>query len=199
MVRLFPVAHDAVAGLILAGGRGLRMGGTDKGLVEWQGQTLVRRCIEDLQPQVQAVSISANRNLDKYRQLGCEVVADPLPGFCGPLAGMLGGLLQARLPWLACVPCDMPVLPPDLVSRLLKAAQHERRTAAYATFAGEAQYACNLLHLSLRPSLELVLADGERSVRRWFASVGAIAVEAGDAPHFGLNLNTPADLQVAAA
>ena len=99
--------------LILAGGRGSRMGGVDKGLQLLEGRPLVAHVIERLAPQAASLLISANRNLDAYAALGHRVLADP-PGleFAGPLAGMLAGL--EALPddaWLLTAPCDCPRLP----------------------------------------------------------------------------------------
>ncbi|MCH2242904.1 MAG: NTP transferase domain-containing protein, partial [Aquabacterium sp.] len=116
-----------VTGLLLAGGRGLRMGGADKGLLEHHGRTLAEAVLQRLAPQVGTVLISANRNLERYRQLGArhgaQVISDTVPGHPGPLAGMLAGLQHGQADWLATAACDTPQLPPDLIARLLDAAR----------------------------------------------------------------------------
>ncbi|PTT75762.1 molybdenum cofactor guanylyltransferase MobA, partial [Pelomonas sp. HMWF004] len=115
----------AIHGLVLAGGRGARMGGLDKGLQLLAGQPLVAHVLARLAPQAAPLLISANRHLDTYAAFGHPVLPDP-PGlnFAGPLAGMLAGLntLPADA-WLLTAPCDCPHLPADLAARLLAAAQ----------------------------------------------------------------------------
>jgi molybdopterin-guanine dinucleotide biosynthesis protein A len=114
------VAPDAssITGLVLAGGRGRRMGGIDKGLQSWRGAPLVDHAIARLAPQVSTVMISANRNIEAYGERGCAVIADEAHDYPGPLGGILAGLRAVRTPWLAVVPCDAPLLPGDLVARL---------------------------------------------------------------------------------
>jgi molybdopterin-guanine dinucleotide biosynthesis protein A len=97
-----------ITGLILAGGRGSRMGGVDKGLQSHRGTTLVQHTLERLRPQVGSVMINANRNLDVYATLGAPVRPDALADFPGPLAGMLAGLEHCDTAWLATVPCAAP-------------------------------------------------------------------------------------------
>ena len=115
----FP-SRAAITGLVLAGGRGQRLGGVDKGLQPWHGRALVDHAIERLAPQVAEVMISANRNAADYASRGARVLADAHGDFRGPLAGMLAGLRAAATPWLAVVPCDSPRLPIDLVERLAR-------------------------------------------------------------------------------
>jgi molybdopterin-guanine dinucleotide biosynthesis protein A len=113
-----------ITGLILAGGRGSRMGGVDKGLQNFRGlplalQTLMRLQLQSLPPQ--EILINANRNLAAYESLGVPVWPDSIDGFAGPLAGFLTGLERCETPLLLTVPCDSPLLPLDLVERLYKA------------------------------------------------------------------------------
>jgi molybdopterin-guanine dinucleotide biosynthesis protein A len=95
-----------VTGVILAGGQGRRMGGSDKGLVEVEGWPLIDHVIAALAPQVQQLLINANRNIEAYERYGHPVVPDELPGFQGPLAGMLAGLRNATNTYVVFVPCD---------------------------------------------------------------------------------------------
>ncbi|MDC0949100.1 molybdenum cofactor guanylyltransferase, partial [Gammaproteobacteria bacterium] len=115
----------AVTGVILAGGAGRRMGGVDKGLVEWRGLPLVEHIIPRAQSQVETVVISANRNVERYRDYGLPVVSDRWADFQGPLAGFQAALAVAETPWLATFPCDSPLVPLDLVLRLRLAAERE--------------------------------------------------------------------------
>ena len=96
-----------ITGVILAGGRGTRMGGVDKGLQEFSGQPLVWHALQRLQPQVGSVIINANRYLTRYQQWGVEVHPDPLEDFQGPLAGFLIGLQAARTSHVLTVPLSL--------------------------------------------------------------------------------------------
>ncbi|MFG6415285.1 molybdenum cofactor guanylyltransferase MobA [Roseateles sp. DC23W] len=155
--------------LILAGGRGSRMGGVDKGLQLLDGRPLVAHVAERLAPQADQLAISANRNLDTYAALGHDVRVDP-PGleFAGPLAGMLAGL--DALPgdaWLLTAPCDCPHLPLDLAERLRAAA--EPHGLSFAQAAREHPTHA-LLHARLREPLAAYLRKGGRAVLRWMRS-----------------------------
>ncbi|MBM3386571.1 MAG: molybdenum cofactor guanylyltransferase MobA [Betaproteobacteria bacterium] len=114
-------SRPGVSALILAGGRGARMGGVDKGLQHFRGQPLALHAFKRLQQQSQApqaILINANRNLDTYASLGAPVWPDTLEGFAGPLAGFLCGLQRCETPLLLTVPCDTPLFPLDLIERL---------------------------------------------------------------------------------
>ncbi|MEO6278273.1 molybdenum cofactor guanylyltransferase MobA [Roseateles sp.] len=160
---------DAVFGLVLAGGRGTRMGGVDKGLQLLDGRRLVAHVIDRLAPQGGRVLISANRHLDDYAAFGHAVLTDP-PGleFAGPLAGMLAGL--SAIPhdaWLLTAPCDCPHLPLDLAARLLDAALPHGLAFAQASREHPTHA---LLHARLRAPLAAYLHGGERAVLRWMRS-----------------------------
>ena len=109
---------DDITGLILAGGRGSRMGGVDKGLQAHLGMPLAMHALLRLAPQVGQVMINANRNLSAYESMGAPVWPDALPDYPGPLAGFLAGLEHCATPLLATAPCDSPLFPTDLVARL---------------------------------------------------------------------------------
>src|SRR5438477_11707836 len=99
-----------ITGLVLAGGQGRRMGSVDKGLVLLQGRPLVRHVLERFSPQVDEILINANRNIAAYEALGHPVIRDRVEGYAGPLAGLHAGLMHARHPLAATVPCDSPFL-----------------------------------------------------------------------------------------
>ena len=183
-----------VTGLVLAGGRGSRLGGTNKGWRDHRGATLSRLAIERLQPQVDEVLISANRNLARYRALGAAVVADdPAHGdFAGPHAGFLAELRAAHCPWLAVVPCDAPAAPRDIVLRL-KRGTDNGSPAAVACADGCIQPLFCLLHRDVLSSLQVFLDSGEHKVARWLEQVGAVSVPFDDPRGFA-NVNTPVAL-----
>ncbi|MFP3507051.1 molybdenum cofactor guanylyltransferase MobA [Burkholderia sp. SIMBA_062] len=176
----------SIAGLLLAGGRATRMDGADKGLQLLDGTPLALHVLHRLSPQVDEMLISANRNADRYAELGgpvdARVVADETPDFPGPLAGLLAGMRAARAPLVACAPCDTPYLPADLVARLHAALDAQRADIAVAVTV-DAQHVrspqptCALLRTSLADDLAAALAAGERKVRAWYARHKTVEVE----------------------
>jgi molybdenum cofactor guanylyltransferase len=187
--------HHEVTGLVLAGGRGTRMGGVDKGLVEVEGRALVERVIERLRPQVGPMLISANRNLDRYRAFGFPVLLDAEEGlepFPAPLAGMLAGLRAATTPWIATAPCDAPFLPADLVAHLAEALAGARAAVAYV--GDTIQPVFCLLHVDLADDLATALAHGERRAEAWLRGIGAAPALFLLAENFA-NLNTLQELR----
>lgn len=186
--------HD-IAGLILAGGRGARLGGADKGLQSFAGQPLVAHAIARLRPQVASLLISANRHLERYAACGFPVLVDGDSDYRGPLAGILRGLRAAPTAWIAVVPCDAPFFPSDLVVRLAHAVDSAR--AAVAKVEGKPQPVFCLLHTSLAADLAAALRAGQRTTGAWLARIGAVPVEFADACSFA-NLNTTADFAAAA-
>jgi molybdopterin-guanine dinucleotide biosynthesis protein A len=191
------VERAAITGLVLAGGRGSRMGGVDKGWLLFEGRPLVRHALDRLAPQVATLAISANRHLDDYLALGHPVWPDRSADFAGPLAGWQAALHAVdprHTPWLASVPCDLPRFPADLVARLAAGAAAAGATAAYAVADGRAHPVCALLHTRLAPRLDAALAAGHLRVLDWLQGVQAVAVPFdGEAAAFA-NLNRPEDL-----
>ena len=183
-----------ITGVVLAGGHGRRMGRRDKGLIEFAGKALVAHVVEALRPQVQAVLISANRNTEQYAAFGYPVLGDAEPGFVGPLAGIATAMRAVRTHWLLCAPCDMPLLPQDLASRLSQCVAEQHCAGCAVTSAQQAQPLCALLHRDLADSLEQFLASGQRAAHDWIirSSLGWCDFS-DEAMHF-LNLNTPADI-----
>ncbi len=153
-----------ITAVILAGGRGSRMGGADKGLVVYQGQPLVHQVCQRIAPQVKHLLINANRNLSQYQALGYTVDNDR---FDGPLAGMAAGFRALQGEWLLSVPCDTPQLPTDLVYRLWQMAQHQQVMLSIARSASGPHPVCCLMHRSLAQSLQAFLAQGQRKVSAW--------------------------------
>ena len=187
-------AAAQVTGLILAGGQGRRMGGVDKGLVDFGGESLTARVLARLRPQVGAVLINANRHADRYAALGCPVIPDALGDSPGPLAGMAAGLAATQTEWLLTVPCDSPLLPDDLCARLLTSAAAEDAEIAIATDGARAHPVFALLRRSLAGSLEAFLAGDERKILRWMSRHRLLEVSFADCPERFVNVNTPAEL-----
>ncbi len=192
-------ARDAITGLILAGGRGERMGGVDKGLQPWRGLPLVDHALARLAPQVREVMISANRNAPAYASRVTRVLADASDDFPGPLAGILAGLRAAATPWLAVVPCDSPQLPLDLVARLAQgigAAQGAVVQRDQGDAGLRLEPVCCLLATTLADDLARYLAEGGRKVEGWVARHAApVRFDGPDDAAAFANVNTLADLE----
>jgi molybdopterin-guanine dinucleotide biosynthesis protein A len=180
-----PVVYDA---LILAGGRGTRLSGRDKGWIMWDGLPLIEHTLARLKAQTPAptrILISANRNIDAYQQTGHVVVTDERPDFMGPLAGVEAGLMRCKKNPLLVVPCDTPLLPENLYERLSQAlAEHADSPAAFATTSDGPQPLCCLLRPSIAGSLGKYLDVGHGSVLRWLEQSKAQRIEFNDARAF---------------
>jgi molybdopterin-guanine dinucleotide biosynthesis protein A len=187
---------DKVAGLILAGGLGSRMGGVDKGLVELDGRPMVAHVLERLGPQVAELLINANRNAEVYAGFGMTVVADRVEGYAGPLAGLDAGLhaASAACTWVATCPCDSPCLPIDLVARLMAAAQSGGAAVAMARAAGQTQPVFLLAHRRTAGSLAAYLAGGGRKIDRWVEAERHVIVDFDDCPEAFANIHTREEL-----
>ena len=192
-------ARDTIAGLILAGGRGQRLGGVDKGLQPWRGLPLVDHALARLAPQVREVMISANRNTADYARRATRVLGDASDDFPGPLAGILAGLRAASTPWLAVVPCDSPRLPADLVERLAHGMVDARGAVVQREHGADGlrlEPVCCLLSTALADDLARYLADGGRKVEGWVARHAApVLFDREDDVSAFANVNTPADLE----
>ena len=187
------LASVRVAAVILAGGQGRRMGGADKGLIEYQGRPLIDWALAVLIPQVDELVISANRNLDAYAAYGHRVLPDTLSDFPGPLAGVLAALQAVAADWLLVAPCDTPHLPADLASRLLSAAQRANVPLAVAADPVRVHHSCFIVRTDQRDNLAAYLARGERAVRHWQAGLPSTTVRF-EAACFA-NFNQPQDLR----
>ena len=189
---------ELITGLILAGGRGSRMGHVDKGLQPFRGAPMALHVMMRLSPQVGAMMINANQNLAPYESFGVSVWPDELAGFAGPLAGLQAGLSHCDTPYLVTAPCDSPFLPTDLVTSLSQALLIEDADLAVAvTGAGDTRQAhpvfC-LLKSTLLPHLTAYLQSGGRKVDAWYASLKVVEVHFDDEAAFR-NINTLEDLR----
>jgi molybdenum cofactor guanylyltransferase len=191
------IHQNEITGLILAGGRGSRMGGIDKGLQRHLGVPLARHALERLRPQVAALMLNANRNLPAYQAMGVPVYPDEISEYPGPLAGMLAGLSNCHTPYLVTVPCDTPNFPLDLVARLLEglAGIDGDMATAYTLEDGglRAQPVFCLMRASLRDSLFAFVESGERKTGLFAAKHHSAKVVFDDAAAFA-NANTLEEL-----
>ena len=192
------IERDQITGLVLAGGRGSRMGGVDKGLQNHRGVPLALHALFRLQPQVGHVMINANRNLGAYDSMGVPVWPDVQSDFPGPLAGVLVGLERCETNYLVTVPCDTPNFPLDLVDRLAQALEAEQADIAMAATREDGEVMPQpvfcLLKATLLESLVKYLHDGQRKIDRWTALHRVATVVFDDASAFD-NANTVEELQ----
>ena len=198
-----------ITGLILAGGRGSRMGGVDKGLQNFNGMPLALHALTRLQMggSVGHVMINANRNLAAYESFGASVWPDGLADYAGPLAGFLTGLERCETPYLVTVPCDTPLLPLDLVPRLAQALQAQDAEIAMAAAPeiskdGSVQVRTQpvfcLLRVELLEDLMQFTQGGGRKIDAWTALHKTVIVPfdlPGDSPQAFFNANTLAELR----
>ena len=192
-----PIDVQDITGIVLAGGRGSRMGGVDKGLQNHLGLPLALHALMRLTPQVGHTMINANRNLGAYESFGVPVWPDPVGDYAGPLAGFLAGLERCETPLLLTVPCDTPNFPEDLAERLGTALEAEGAALAYALTLEDGreqrQPVFCLLRHELLESLVAFLHGGGHKIDAWFAQHRAIGVRFDDANAFA-NANTSAEL-----
>ena len=193
-----PIPVEQITGLILAGGRGSRMGGVDKGLQNHLGMPLAMQALLRLQPQVGALMINANRNLAAYESMGVPVWPDALADYPGPLAGFLAGLERCETPYLVTVPCDTPNFPVDLVERLATALVAEDAQIAMAATREDGQLQVQpvfcLMAATLMESLVAFTQGGQRKIDRWTGQHRCATVVFDDADAF-FNANTLDELQ----
>lgn len=197
------MAREKITGVILAGGLGRRMDGSDKGLQELRGKPMAQWVAERLAPQVDQLLINANRNGERYAAFGYPVFADQIPDFAGPLAGLHAALSAAQHPLVATAPCDSPFLPTDLVSRLLAALTATGTESPWGAEGAEIAVARTgdqphpvfcLCRRELLPHLSEFLSSGQRKFERWYSTLRAVEVPFDDQPEAFENINTRGDL-----
>jgi molybdopterin-guanine dinucleotide biosynthesis protein A len=167
------------------------MGGVDKGLVPLAGRPMVEHVLEALRPQVGPLLISANRNAERYAAYGDAVIADSLDGYQGPLAGVLSALQRLATEFMVAVPCDAPLLAPDLVARLHAACVAGGADVAVASDGERRQPVFLLLRTGVAPALEAYLAGGGRKADAWLGAVRVAEADFRDVPDAFVNVNDP--------
>lgn len=201
------IPSQDITGLVLAGGRGSRMGGVDKGLQTFKGQALALHALQRLQPQVGSCMLNANRSLETYQSFGVPVYPDVLSDYAGPLAGFVTGLTHCTTPWLLTVPCDSPCFPEDLALRMAAVADQSPATIIIAAgpeigrggaVAVRPQPVFALLHRSLLSNLQKFVAAGGRKIDAWTQQHSQALCYfdlPGDNPQAFANANTLDELQ----
>ena len=189
------ISKQDITGLILAGGRGSRFGGADKGLVRLHDRPMIEYAIDALRPQVSRLLISANRHREAYEAYGLPVIADVIGDYHGPLVGVLSAMRAADTAYLLTVPCDAPAIPPDIAERLSLALAADRREISIASCGGRVQPVFALVSCSLADRLQQYLTTGGRGVEQWARGQQAAIADFPEDGDLFANINTPEQLQ----
>lgn len=170
------------------------MGGLDKALLPLNGRPMIEWVIDRFRPQVDSLILNCNSGEAALAALGYPIILDAIAGYPGPLAGLHAGMTCANTELLACVPCDVPLLPSDLVVRLHQALAAAKADIAVAHTSSGLQPTFLLCRCTLRPSIEDFLAGGGRAFWHWLTRQRYVEVAFADEAAFS-NINTPQDME----
>jgi len=196
---------DLPVGLVLAGGLARRMGGGDKALIRIGNETILQRALARLKPQTSAIVLNANGDPARFGSFGLPVIADSVPDFAGPLAGILAGLdwAAANRPgteWIVSIPGDCPFLPRDLVAKLHVARIAANKPLACAHSGDWRHPVVGLWPVALREDLRhAITMEDLRKIEVWTARHGVALADWPTQPVDPFfNVNTPEDVARAA-
>ncbi len=189
-----PINHHDITAVILAGGQGRRMGGEDKGLIEFNGRAIIETLIDKLRQQQVEIIINANRNHDRYLTYGLPVISDELTDFQGPLAGFATAMQNVETDYILTLPCDGPFLADNFVDLFLEA---QSRAAVYVAHDGERlQPVYAMLKVELLDDLQEFLRTGDRKIDLWYAQHDFVMVDFSSQKNMFGNINRPEDQHV---
>lgn len=184
------ITKQDISAVILAGGKGRRLGGQDKGLVPYKGRPLVEHVLERIKPQVETIVLNVNRNHAAYGAYGYSVIGDDLLNYQGPLAGFATAMRCVATPYIITLPCDGPLISHDLVMRLMASLQAYPDAIAVGHDGKRLQPVYALIPVNLLISLRQFLASGQRKVGDWYDQHHTILTDFSDIPHIFANINT---------
>lgn len=187
------ILREQLTALILAGGRGRRMGGQDKGLITLNKRPLIEHILDAVGPQVGRILINANRNQAVYASYARPVISDELSDFQGPLAGFACGLANSETDYILTLPCDSPLVATDYAQRMADALTRHRAEIAVAHDGERMQPVYALIPRRLHSSLLDFLNGGDRKIDRWYAAHEIALVDFSDQCDMFRNINTPQD------
>lgn len=187
---------EPVSAIVLSGGLARRMGGRKKALVKFSGKPMISYVLEALENQAEALAkILINVNAtDGYEHLGYQLIADNLSGNLGPLAGIEAGLAHIEKGYLLVLPCDVPLLNEDVISRLISAVINSTNLCAVAHDGERVQPTFAIFHVSQRDSLEAYLKSGGRRLINWYEEQKIVSVDCADIKQVFNNINTLEEL-----
>lgn len=186
------ISSQSITAIILAGGASSRMG-SNKALLQWQERPFIAHIIECLTAQVDYIAINTNSPVE-FEQFGIPLIADTIAERCGPLAGIMAALGYSASVLTLIVPCDNPLLSPQLVARLFAALETEQTELAYACGGGDNHYLYALIRTSLRDNLAEFLRTEDYAVRHWYATLRVSQVDFSDQPEHFRNINSAEEL-----
>ncbi|MDH5355269.1 MAG: molybdenum cofactor guanylyltransferase [Gammaproteobacteria bacterium] len=187
------LAKKNITAVILAGGQGRRMGGQDKGLIEFNGQPMVEILIEKLKGQGVKIAINANRNLPAYQAYGLPVISDQLGDFQGPLAGFAAAMGAVDTDYILTLPCDGPLLADNFVDFFIEAHSHQQANICVADDGVRLQPVYALIKVDLLQDLLGFLKSGDRKIDRWYAQHSFSKVDFSKQKSMFANINKPED------
>lgn len=179
--------------VILAGGQGRRMGGRDKGLIEFNGKPIIELLIGKLQQQDIQIVINANRNQSVYRRYGYPVVSDELADFQGPLAGFASAMKNVKTRFILTVPCDGPLLADDFIEAFINVQTKSNAKICVADDGERLQPVYALIRTDLVQDLETFLHSGDRKIDRWYTQHNFARVDFSGQKNMFANINRPED------
>lgn len=185
-----------ITAVILAGGRGRRMGGLDKGLMHFSGKPMIEHILAAITPQCETVIINANRHIKRYATYKHPVLSDKSNNYLGPLAGFAIAMENATTPLLITLPCDAPIIPDNLVDRLLAAMLKTGADITVVHDGERLQSVYALIKTELNTDLKNYLDRGDRKVDLWYAQNHMMPVDFSDIRELFRNINTPEQKQM---
>jgi len=186
-----------ITAVVLAGGRGKRLGGQDKGLMVLESRPLIEHILDAIAPQVKTIIINANRNRQTYASYGYPVISDAMEDYQGPLAGFAAALAACDTEYIMTLPCDGPSVPADLAARLSKAIIDNEAELAVAHDGQRMQPVYALIPRSLLGSLLAFLDAGDRKIDLWYAQHKVALADFSDVMESFFNINTEKDRRLA--
>jgi len=187
------IRSQNLTAVILAGGQGRRMGGRDKGLLDFDGKPLVAILIDRLEQQALDIVINANRNHADYQRFGYPVISDQLADYQGPLAGFAVAMAEVNTDFILTLPCDSPLLVEDYAQRFLDSYAVQQAPVQVAFDGERLQPVHAMIKVDLLPSLKWFLDSGDRKIDRWYAQHEYARVDFSDCTDMFRDINTPAD------
>lgn len=189
-------AQTKVTGVILAGGLARRMGGQDKGLVDFKRKPLINYAIAAISKIADVTIINANRNIKQYQEYGFPVISDLTGNFDGPLAGILAAMVYAKNGILLIMPCDMPFVKAQHIKKLLNALVENDADVAVACDSNRLYPVFLAINTALKPSLQSYLGSGQRKVETWLEQQKLVKVDFNGETEIFININSMTELMV---
>ena len=190
-----PCADGLLTVVILAGGKGSRLGGRDKGLLEWRDRPFIEHLLQNIEPLTRQILINTNRNTEFYQRYGYPVIGDDTPEYAGPLAGMLAALAVVNTPYILTLPCDAPLTSSAIIERFCEVYAENPVQLYVASTAEGLQPVYAMISQALTGNLRQYLADGNRKVREWMKINEAVVVDFEELASEFVNINTESDWQ----